>query len=218
MLGRWNKDQIALEIMHLYTIGEPLNYGQVQKNQLRLLRAATRYFGSWQAAVEYAGLDYDRIRRYQVWTKERIVEQIGRYFREGHDLSWRHVSTELDPPLAAAAIRANRYGSWQAALEASGLAYEDIRRNRCWDEGAIVEELKRLHAEGASLRVSDASVERPALVAAARRRFEGWYEAVTAAGLDEWEARRGLSDEYDEEMIRGEASWIEERSRQAACG
>jgi hypothetical protein len=34
--------------------------------------------------------------------------------------------------------------------------------------------------------------ENPALVAAARRRFEGWYEAVQAAGFDEDEARQGV--------------------------
>lgn len=212
MVGRWNKEQIAGEILHLYSAKQPLNYGHVQKNHLRLLRAATRHFGSWQAAVEFAGLDYQKIRRYQIWTRERIVEQIQQYHEAGQDLSWRHVSTELDPPLAAAAIRTNRFGSWQAALEAAGLEYEEIRRNRCWDADAIVEELQRLHAEGSSLRVSDAAVERPALVAAARRRFDGWYEAVTAAGIDEWEARRGLSDDYEEEMVRGEMSWSESQA------
>jgi hypothetical protein len=49
-------------------------------------------------------------------------------------------------------------------------------------------------------------------VAAARRRFDGWYEAVIAAGIDEWEARRGLDEDYDEETARGEVSWSGARS------
>ena len=185
MVTRWSKEEIGLEILRLYAAHEPLNYGDVQKNHLRLLRAATRYFGSWKNAVEYAGLDYDRIRRYRVWSQERIIEKIQQYHREGHDLSWRHVSTVLDPPLAAAAIRTNRFGSWERALEAAGLDYGVIRRHRRWDEDVVVEELRRLHSAGASLRVSDAAEQCPALVAAARRRFEGWYEAVEAAGLQE---------------------------------
>src|SRR3954468_9372219 len=108
---RWSKDSIALEILRRYVAREPLSYGEVQRSQLRLLRAAVRYFGSWKNAIEYAGLDYERIRRYQVWTSDRILEQIQKYHLEGHDLSWRHVSTRLDPALAAAAIRQNRFGS-----------------------------------------------------------------------------------------------------------
>src|SRR5688572_17916661 len=102
---RWSKDEIALEILRLYAARQPLSYGEVQKNHLRLLRAAARYFGSWKNAIEYAGLDYEQIRKYQVWTRERIVEQIQKYHTEGRDLSWRHVALELDPPLAAAAVR-----------------------------------------------------------------------------------------------------------------
>jgi hypothetical protein len=208
---RWSKDEIGLEILRLYASGQPLNYGEVQKNNLRLLRAATRYFGSWKNALEYAGLDYNRIRRYRVWTRDRITEQIQKYHREGRDLSWRHVSTQLDPALAAAAIRPNRFGSWQAALEAAGLDYEEIRRNRSWDEDQVVDELRRMHSSGESLRVSDVAEQAPALVAAARRRFDGWYEAVIAAGIDELDARRGLGDDWDEEIARGEMSWSELR-------
>jgi len=206
---RWSKDQIALEILGLHALQQPLSYGEVEKNHLRLLRAATRYFGSWKNAIEYAGLDYDQIRRYQVWTRDRIVEQIQKYHHEGHDLSWRHVSTSLDPAMAAAAIRAHRFGSWEKALEAAGLDYAEIRRHRAWDAERVLQELRHRHAAEESLRVSDVSEEAPALVAAARRHFDGWYDAVIAAGLDEWEARRGLGDEYDEELARGEVSWAE---------
>jgi hypothetical protein len=205
--NRWSKDAIAIEILRMYAANEPLNYGEMQRSNLRLLRAATRYFGSWQRAVEFAGLDYDSIRRYKVWTCERIVEQIRKYHREGHDLAWRHVSLELDPALAAAAIRPNRFGSWREALAAAGLDYDEIRRHKAWSDAEILEELRRLHAEGASLRVSDATEEHPSLVAAARRRFDGWYEAIIAAGLDEMDARRGLSDDWDEETAAGQFSW-----------
>ena len=103
MAHRWSKDEIALEILRLYAAREELNYGSVQANHLKLLRAATRYFGSWQEAIEFAGLNYDDIRRYRVWSDDRIVQKIRKYHKEGKDLSWRHVSTVLDPPLAAAA-------------------------------------------------------------------------------------------------------------------
>lgn len=40
-----------------------------------------------------------------------------------------------------------------------------------------------------------------------RSRFEGWYEAIVAAGIDELEARRGLGDDWDEETAAGQVSW-----------
>jgi hypothetical protein len=194
MVQRWSKDEIALEILRLYAASEELNYGSVQQKHLKLLRAATRYFGSWKSAIEFAGLNYDEIRRYRVWTEEKILATIRKYESEGKDLSWRHVSTELDPPLAAAAIRSSRFGSWQKALEEAGLDYDAIRRHRYWDDDLVVNELRELAGQGESLRVSDVTEKNPALVAAARRRFEGWYEAVEAAGFEEKKARRGVDD------------------------
>jgi len=210
MLTRWSKDEIALEILRRVAAREPLSYGAMQKQDLRLLRAATRHFGSWQAAVEYAGLDYDQIRRYRIWTGERIVEEIQRLHSEGHDLSWRHVSTQLAPSLAAAATRGNRFGSWRQALEAAGLTYEDIRKHKTWEADQVLAELRERSALGLSLRVADVAAESPALLAAARRRFPGWYEAIVAAGLDELDARRGTGDLWDEETARGETSWLAE--------
>lgn len=195
MVHRWSKDEIALEILRLYAAREELNYGSVQQKHLKLLRAATRYFGSWKAAIEFAGLNYDEIRRYRVWTEDKILAAIRKYEREGKDLSWRHVSTVLDPPLAAAAIRSGRFGSWQKALEEAGLDYDTIRKHRYWDDEIVVNELRELAEQGQSLRVSDVTEMKPALVAAARRRFDGWYEAVEAAGFDEDEARRGVESD-----------------------
>lgn len=215
MLSRWSKDEIALEILRLYAASEPLSYGEVQKHNLRLLRAATRYFGSWQLAIEFAGLDYEEIRRYRAWTRERIVEKILEYHCRGEDLSWRHVSTELDPPLAAAAVRSSRFGSWQKALEAAGLDYDAIRRHRRWDSEAVLSELRRLQQAGESLRVSDAAEYGPALVAAARRHFGGWYEAICAAGIDELEARLGNDPDLDPELARGEVSWADMQDQAA---
>ncbi len=49
-------------------------------------------------------------------------------------------------------------------------------------------------------------------MAAARRHFGGWYEAVRAAGIDELEARLGVDGAYDLETARGEVSWSELRA------
>jgi len=194
---QWSKDEVALAILRLYADGEPLNYVHVEKHHTALLRAATRYHGSWRAAVEYAGLDYDRIRRYRSWDRERIVATIREYYERGEDLSWRHVSTRLDPALAAAAVRCRELGSWEAALAAAGLDYDQIRRYRSWDEATISRELERLARAGKSLKVSAVSEERPDLVAAARRYYSGWYEALASLGLMRAAPKREAAERID---------------------
>jgi hypothetical protein len=164
--------------------GEDLNYANIAQNQVALLRAATRYFGSWRAAVEYAGLDYEQIRRYKTWTRDRILERIRELHAEGQDLSWRHVSTEVDPQLAAAATKRKHFGSWRSAIEAAGLQYGDIRRYREWDEKAVIDRLRELHAEGKELNAKSIEEYDITLITAARRRFDSWDKALTAAGLD----------------------------------
>lgn len=184
IVRKWSKDTIAEEIRRLKEGGEDMNYSNIAQNQVALLRAATRYFGSWRAAVDYAGLDYEDIRRYKTWTKERIVERIKQLHADGEDLSWRHVSTAVDPQLAAAATKRKHFGSWRGAVVAAGLDYKNIRRYREWDKDTIIKELQDLHAKGVDLNAKSIEEHDITLITAARRRFDSWDRALTAAGLD----------------------------------
>jgi hypothetical protein len=181
---KWNKDSIAAEIRHRYDAGQDLSYSGMTRENLPLLRAATRYLGSWQAAIEHAGLDYEEIRRYRSWTNERITERIRELYAKGEDLSWRYVSLTLDPSLAAAATKKNHFGSWRAALEAAGLDYDQIRRYRDWSDDEVIRRVRDLYAQGTSLNAKKMEREYITLITAARRRFPSWDRTLQAAGLD----------------------------------
>lgn len=168
----------------MFEVGENLNYAHIAQEQVALLRAATRYFGSWRAAVEYAGLNYEDIRCYKTWSRERILDRIRELYEKGEDLSWRHVSTQVDPQLAAAATKPKHFGSWRSAVSAAGLDYGLIRRYREWDEATITNRLKELHDKGVDLNAKSMEEYDITLITAARRRFESWDRALTAAGLD----------------------------------
>lgn len=183
-MRKWSKQSIAAEIVRMQKSGENLNYANIAQQHVALLRAATRYFGSWRAAVEFAGLDYEAIRKYKTWTKERIIERIRQLHAAGCDLSWRHVSTNVDPQLAAAATKQKHFGSWRNAIEAAGLKYSEIRRYREWDEQAVINRLRELYAQGKDLNAKSVEEMDITLITAARRRFESWDKALTAAGLD----------------------------------
>lgn len=187
---RWTRDEIAMEILGLYGAGEDLNYSTAAVAHPTLLRAATRHFGSWRSAIEFAGLDYNAIRRYRTWTRSRILSRIQALHGDGADLSWRNVSTRLDPQLAAAATKPSRFGSWRAAIEAAGLNYDEIRRYRDWDEERILQEVRELAADGRPLSSKDIQDWDVGLFHAAIRRFRTWDECLQAAGLDATEIRR----------------------------
>lgn len=183
-MRKWSKEAIAREINALYQAGENLNYAHIAQEHIALLRAATRYFGSWRTAIGYAGLNYDDIRRYKCWDRERILERIRELSARGEDLSWRHVSTQVDPQLAAAATKRKHFGSWRCAVTAAGLDYSQIRRYQEWDEDLIVKRLRVLQEQGVDLNAKSMEEHDITLITAARRRFESWDRALSAAGLD----------------------------------
>ncbi len=183
-MAKWSRDSIAGEILHRYEASLDLSYSGMTKEALPLLRAATRYFGSWQAAIEYAGLDYDAIRKYRSWTKERIVDRIRELHAQNADLSWRHVSLTLDPSLAAAATKKSHFGSWRSALDAAGLDYDEIRRYRDWSEDEVLRRIRDMYAQGEPLNAKSMEKKDITLITAARRRFPSWDRTLTAAGLD----------------------------------
>lgn len=186
MVAKWSKESIAAEIRHAHASGEDLSYSGVTKNNMALLRAATRYFGGWEAAVTFAGLCYDDLRKYRVWTNERIVERIRELRGQKADLSWRQVSGKTDPGLAAAAVRPAHFGSWRAAIEAAGLDYERIRRYRRWTREGVLHALCARQARGGqAMNAKALEINDVALLTAARRRFVSWKRALTAAGVEE---------------------------------
>ena len=184
MNHKWSKESIALEIVHAYESGENLNYSGIAAANLALLRAATRYFGTWEAAVRFAGLDYDSIRRYKSWSRQRIIARIQELHQAGTDLSWRNVCLHVDPQLAAAATKKSHFGSWREALEAAGLDYDAIRRYQEWDDTRIIERVKEMQRGGHGLNAKNMEQEDITLITAARRRFDSWHHALTAAGVD----------------------------------
>ena len=197
-MTKWSRESIAAEIVAMNQVGACMTHGAVARSNTALLRAATRVFGSWEAAIVFAGLDYDAIRAYRSWTRERIVERIRELFADGADLSWSNVADNVDPQLASAACKRGHFGSWRRAVEAAGLDYDAIRRYRAWDQERVLTLVREHHADGTQLNAKNMQEEDLTLLTAARRKFESWPAALAAAGLDYREIvqrtpfRRGL--------------------------
>src|SRR5207245_7256304 len=56
---QWDGECVTREIRALYDEGEPLASSKAPK---KLVHAGIRYYGTWAAAIEAAGLEYERVR------------------------------------------------------------------------------------------------------------------------------------------------------------
>jgi hypothetical protein len=186
----WNDLLVTEEVRSWHEAGKPLYSHYMRQNYQELLAAGIRYFGTWRAAVEAAGIPYDSVRKYRDWSKERIIETIQRLEKDGVDLSFRSMMLSKYAPMVYAAIRPNHFGSWKDALSAAGLAPEEIYRYRSWDDDSILSEIRRLKKEGADLSSKKMDETANPLIATARRRFGNWGAAVERAGIDYSAIRR----------------------------
>jgi hypothetical protein len=89
------------------------------------------------------------------------------------------------------------FGSWKQALEACGIEYESSRNNRKWTRERIVKEIKRLKAEGRSLRPSVLRKNgMTTLLSATEYHFGSWKRAVEACGINYSFGRRKKTDYF----------------------
>ena len=187
---RWSAERVIAEIRQWKDQGQPLYANFVRQNFQELLAAAIRYYGSWQKALESADIPYTDVRKYRRWSKDSIIQEIQQLSSQGVDLSFRAMALSQHNAMVYAAIRPKYFGNWRTALEAAGLASEEIYRYRSWEQDGILEEIRRLQSEGVDLssKAMDESSNR--LIATARRRFGNWGKALESAGIDYDNVRR----------------------------
>jgi len=169
----WTEETVISAIRAEANAGHELSYMRTERRVPSLVRAAERVFGNWGAAVHAAGFDYESIRRYRRWTRESVIAKIREWHAQGADLSWHYVSTELDPPLAAAALHAGRFTCWADALRAAGLNPDTVSKYRRWTLPKIHAELLNLKQQGIPLDRGTLSTEAAGLLAAVYRHGNG---------------------------------------------
>jgi len=168
----WTDARVLAAIQDRYISGHPMHIEGL--GDLRLSQAAKRRFGSWQAAVEAAGLSgkipiKKPLRR---WTPEEVLAELRNCHASGEQLTKLSRSNQSLYNAAKA-----HFGSWSAAQSAAG--FEPTRRS--WSKQAVIDEILARVRRGESL--SSGKPVNINLAAVAYRYFGSWRKAIEAANV-----------------------------------
>jgi hypothetical protein len=111
----WTRAKLLDEIRRVHRAGKSLRQLEIPD---RLYLAGRRLYGTWRAAVEKAGLDYEKATGIVHWTPEKVVEAIKELAQRGVPLSATYIKTHHQTLLNVA--RKQFPHGWGKALEAAG--------------------------------------------------------------------------------------------------
>jgi len=121
-----NSAKIKMRIIAIYNSfsEKPKN---VAKEHSALYHGACKVFGSWREALKQCGIDYEKARNHNKWTREKIVKKINRLHNEGKSLRPSRLRNNGGVKLLSAAEY--HFGSWRRAVEVSGCDYLNGRNS-----------------------------------------------------------------------------------------
>ena len=178
----WSRKRIKEELLSLYREGEDLSYNKFEKRHPKLLHAAQYHFGSWEKALSCLRIDYQKVRKVNNWSREKILETIRRFQSEGVDLSPKAMHKDGNGAVVSAAQFF--YGSWREAISRAGLDYSRIRKREKWPRQRVIDTLKELRSKG--MRLTTHALQKSGygkLVNMANYYFSTWAEALEKAGI-----------------------------------
>jgi hypothetical protein len=160
----------------------------------RLLEAGHHLFGSWDRALEAAGLNAFEIRQkiHRFLTPESVLAELRRRHQAGLPLN---TGALYDGPHDDAALHVaakRHFSAWEKALRAAGIDPAAVRKptptakKQFPDLAALIAEIKRLAQTGIPLDTKSMrqSEHRP-LVTWAVKLLNSWNKALVLAGQEE---------------------------------
>lgn len=192
----WTDEDVLDAIRQIHDANGSLRPHDVPGN-LHLI--ARRRFGTWQAAVERAGLDYEKVTGIERWSRERVIERIQQLAAAGIPLHSTYIKQHY-PVLHGAAIK--RFpSSWARALSAAGFDPEEHKKARegC-DKGQVENWVKSRVAEHQSILARDAPNDMLQFVY--KRLGMRWTDFVESLGIPypgvkkrrDWTAQKVLEE------------------------
>jgi hypothetical protein len=163
---KWGRRRVLAALRTRKRRGLPVT--SISQTDKKLYTAAYRAFGSWQGALEAAGIAY---KPRKIWSKQRVMAELAAAQR-----SPTKNIRQLDQGLVGAVWR--YFGGVTKARRAAELE----RRPKKWSRELVIEAIQNLHVSGQSIQTANWRQNR-ALAMAAKHYFRSWDDALVAAGL-----------------------------------
>lgn len=175
--SEWDEDRVLSDILDRHGLGQPL---ALSKAPTDLVGAAVYRFGSWEAAIEAAGLDYSKIRLLRApYSREELLALLV-------ELATRRPNMTLGAlhhHRAAPAIL-REFGSFERGARAADLTGWPRRLlGPPFTRPATLRAIRSRRGAGRSIRASVVEREDAKLFLSAGRHFGTWLAAVAAAGI-----------------------------------
>ncbi|HEX4450374.1 MAG TPA: hypothetical protein VH143_05850 [Kofleriaceae bacterium] len=194
--GFWTANRVLEAIRERHRRGEPLSSKQAPE---RLTTAAKTYLGSWRAAIERAGLDYDEIRIGPAhgptviaktghgWKRTYVLQELRRLQREGRI---RITSSSLNASGYTGLVTAclKHFGSFVRARRVARIP--EPRKPSPPFKVARMDIILAITARVRDKLPVNAGAMPAVIVRAGQREFGRWDDALSAAGIDATIARR----------------------------
>lgn len=196
----------------------------IESNGTRIFQAAWRRYGSWNTALREAGIDPESVKRcLYFWSREKIVACIASLAKEGITLHTGAMAFDDSPGTrriiqshtgkntsGRALLTAAReyFGSWDKALEASGVPPVTVRKTRVWTKELVQSAIRSISIAGLPLnfvsisrehcsstrgilrQVTQRNTTGSSLCAAGIKFYGTWTNALEASGLPAASIRR----------------------------
>ena len=186
----WSREYLIDYLIYKQERGEDLSPWTVYRKESAVHANTKKYFGSYRAAIEAAGIDYRQVRVIDLteqWTSDKVLQRI-RKLHQQKPLASTGDIRRRDSRLYDSCHR--YFGGPVPAIEAAGIPYARLtaRRSRRWTKDSVIRTIQVLDSAGLSLRPValpahlDGQADR--LLAAAADCFGSWNGAVRAAGID----------------------------------
>jgi hypothetical protein len=185
--GFWNENRILDEIRRLHQEKKPLYARYATTHYGPLFSAAWKRYGTWEKAIETAGIAYDEIRSHRKWSKESVISEIRN--RQSRGLPLSSLAVKKDDTRLWDAARAY-FGDWYSALGATGIERSRITRFEKWSPERVTTEIQKLVSLDEDLSLRNVFFKYSKLYNAACRYFGTWEASLKECRLDYDEIRR----------------------------
>lgn len=207
---KWSSEKIVSELKRLDALNSDLSSSNANKEFKNLYQAGKRFFGSWYKALESAGINTDNHVKTFRWTKDLLIKELQKIYKEHGDLSGTFLQSN---GMSSIPVMSKKlFGSYNNALIEAGFNPDEVHRKKhMWTEHDVEKKIREVYEEYDDLSKEFFKKEYSGLVGYCDKAYGGWYHTLKHFGYPtdgicvHWKDDAQIIDELKRKKINGES-------------